>query len=156
MANGPVDYGLFTHVERVNEYYLRNREWKDDGNIYKAEDFRFDKSDLSDILVDENGEPLNVERFETALEIENGDDHRVLQAMLEAMKNPARTFESVLDQYFDRANVLAWVATNIMVHQADAVRHNFILYNPAGTQKFYFLPWDYDETMSTWREPPVT
>ena len=153
-GNGPEDYGLFTHVERVNEYFLRNRGWNEDGNIYKAENFRFNKSDLSDILVDENGEPLDEDRFETTLEIENGDDHRVLQAMLEDINDPARTFESVLDQYFDRANVLAWVATNIMVHQADAVRHNFILYNPVGTQKFYFVPWDYDETMGVWREPP--
>lgn len=154
-GNGPEDYGLFTHVERVNEHYLLNRGWNEDGNIYKADDFRFDKFDLSDILVDEDGKPLDKDRFETSLSIENGKDHRALQAMVQALNNSARTFESVLDQYFDRANALAWVATNIMLRQADAVRHNFILYNPVGTEKFYFVPWDYDETMNTWKEPPA-
>ncbi len=153
-GNGPVDYGLFTHVERVNDNYLENRGWDDNGNVYKTEDFRFNKSDLSDTLVDADGKPLDKDRFETSLSIENGKDHRALQAMLQDMNNPARTFKSVLDQYFDRSNVLAWVATNILVHQADAVRHNFILYNPTGTRKFYFIPWDYDEAMGVWNEPP--
>ena len=153
-GDGPEDYGLFTHVERVNKAYLQNRGWNEDGNLYKAEDFRFDQFDLSDILVDEDGEPLDEDRFESSLGIESGKDHRALQAMLQDMNNPARSFESVLDQYFDRENALAWVATNIMLKQADSVRHNFILYNPSGTQKFYFLPWDYDETMSTWKDPP--
>ncbi|NND89828.1 MAG: hypothetical protein HKN42_03115 [Granulosicoccus sp.] len=151
---GAVDYGLFTHVERVNEHYLGKRQWKDTGNIYKAEDFRFDQGDLSDILVDSAGKPLNLARFETTLSIENGKDHRPLQAMLTALNNPARSFESVLNQYFDRDNALAWVAANILLKQADAVRHNYILYNPAGTEKFYFIPWDYDEAMGIWREPP--
>ncbi len=153
-GEGPVDYGLFTHVERVNGNYLEKREWDDDGNVYKAEDFRFDEGDLSDILVDEDGEPLDEDRFETSLSIENGDDHRALQSMLEDLNDPAISFETVLDQYFDRNNVLSWIATNILVHQADAVRHNFILYNPTGTEKFYFLPWDYDEAMGVWKEPP--
>ncbi len=153
-GNGPEDYGLFTHVERVNEHYLEKREWNDDGNVYKAEDFRFNESDLSDVLVDADGEPLDEDRFETSLSIENGKDHRALQSMLQDLNNPAKSFESVLDQYFDRNNVLSWIATNILVHQADAVRHNFILYNPTDTEKFYFLPWDYDEAMGVWNEPP--
>ncbi|MGQ7846580.1 CotH kinase family protein [Granulosicoccus sp. 3-233] len=154
-GEGPVDYGLFTHVERVNEHYLEKRDWDDDGNIYKAEDFRFNTGDLSDILVDDEGEPLDEDRFETSLSIENGKDHRALQAMLKDLNDPDISFETVLDQYFDRNNVLAWVATNILVHQADAVRHNFILYNPTDTEKFYFLPWDYDEAMGLWKEPPT-
>ena len=63
---GPVDYGLFTHVERVNDNYLEKRGWDDKGKIYKAEDFRFNAEDLSDILVDEDGEPLDEDRFETS------------------------------------------------------------------------------------------
>jgi len=153
-GNGPVDYGLFTHVERVNGNYLEKRDWDDDGNLYKAEDFRFDEGDLSDILVDAEGEPLDEDRFETSLSIENGKDHRALQSMLQDLNDPEKDFESVLDQYFDRPNVLAWIATNILVHQADAVRHNFILYNPTDTEKFYFIPWDYDEAMGVWKEPP--
>jgi len=153
-GDGPVDYGLFTHVERVNKYFLRKRGWNEDDNLYKAEYFRFAKTDLDNLQIDENGEPVDEDSFERTLEIENGDDHRMLVQMMTALHDPARTYESVLEQYFDRDNVMAWVATNILLHQADAVRHNFILYNPLGTEKFYFVPWDYDEAMGVWKEPP--
>jgi len=153
-GNGPEDYGLFTHVERVNEFFLRKRAWNEDDNVYKAEYFRFRESDLASLAVDENGEPLDEDLFERTLEIENGDDHRMLVAMMNALHDPDRTFDSVLDQYFDRDNVMAWIATNILIHQADAVRHNFFLYNPLGSEKFYFMPWDYDAAMGEWREPP--
>jgi len=151
---GPKDYGLFTHVERVNDKYLAKRGWGDSGNIYKVEDFKFDASDLSDILVDAQGKPLDEKRFETSLEIDNGKDHRNLQAMMRAINDPTRSFDSVLDQYFDRNNALAWVSANILLHQTDAIRHNYILYNPTGSQKFFFIPWDYDEAMGIWQEPP--
>ncbi|MGQ7846483.1 CotH kinase family protein [Granulosicoccus sp. 3-233] len=153
-GEGPVDYGLFTHVERGSDYYLAQRGWGDDGNLYKAEDFRFDSSDLEDIRVDADGEPLNDARFASVLSIENGDDHRALESMLSAMHDPDRSFQSVLDEYFDDDNVMAWVSFNILVHQADITRHNFFLYNPANTRKFYFIPWDYDEAMGLWRDPP--
>jgi len=153
-GEGPVDYGLFTHVERVNGNFLRQREWNDDDSIYKAENFKFAQSDIPLLQLDEEGEPLNEDLFETILEIDNGDEHGALLAMMTALHDPERTFESVLDQYFDRDNVLAWIATNILLRQADAVRHNYILRNPLGTEKFYFIPWDYDATMGMWREPP--
>lgn len=153
-GEGPEDYGLFTHVERVNQYFLRKRGWNEDDNIYKAEFFRFAKTDMHNLMVDEDGKPLDKDLFKSTLDIENGKDHRALVAMMTALHNPNRSYQSVLDQYFDRDNVMAWVATNILVHQKDAVRHNFILYNPTGTEKFYFVPWDYDEAMGTWREPP--
>lgn len=153
-GEGPVDYGLFTHVERVNGNYLRQREWNEDDRLYKAEYFRFAKSDIPNLQVDEEGEPLDEDLFETTLELENGDDHRTLVAMMNALHNPNRSFKSVLDQYFDKDNVMAWMAANILLRQNDAVRHNFILYNPIGSEKFFFLPWDYDGAVTTWQEPP--
>jgi spore coat protein H len=153
-GDGLADYGLFTHIEKPNDLYLEKRGLCDVGNLYKAEDFRFDISDLLNIAVDDNGEPLNTARFESSLEIEEGKDHRALVAMMTALHDPNRTFESVVDQYFNRNNAMAWMAVNVLLHQADATRHNFILYNPAGTKKFYFVPRDYDAAMGVWKEPP--
>jgi len=150
---GSMDQGLYTHIERPNDLYLERRGLNGDGNLYKAEDFRFDQSDLLDVAVDDDGEPLDEDRFESSLEIEEGKDHRALVAMLSALHDPDRTFDSVLDQYFNRNNVLSWMAVNILLHQADATRHNYLLYNPEGTETFYFLPWDYDAAMGKWQLP---
>lgn len=152
-GEGPVDYGLFTHVEKVNNRYLRKRGINDEGNIYKAEDFRFAYSDLLDVAVDANGEPLDKNRFESSIEIEEGKDHRALEKMLSALHDPNRSFQSVLDEHFNWNNVMAWMTVNILFHQADATRHNYMLYNPVDTEKFYFIPWDYDLAMTNWPEP---
>jgi len=152
-GQGPVDYGLFTHVERPNDDYLRRRGLDADANLYKAEFFKFTEFNLQDIAIDAEGEPLDEDRFESALEIEEGDDHRPLVAMMTAFHDTERSFESVLDEHFNRNNVMAWMASNILLRQADATRQNYLLYNPSGTERFYFLPWDYDAAMGEWREP---
>ncbi|MFK7993243.1 MAG: CotH kinase family protein [Granulosicoccus sp.] len=145
-GNGLEDFGLFTHTEFVGKEYVRNRRLGEDDNLYKIEFFRFSQGDLNSIRVDAEGKPLDEDAFATRLEIENGKDHRALVRMMEAMVDPARSFDSVLDEYFNRNNVLTWLATNLILRQADAITHNFYIYNPAGTERFYFLPWDYDGT----------
>ena len=152
-GSGPEDYGLFTHVERSNDDYLESRALDKDGNLYKAEEFQFSLSDLENMRVDDEGEPLDEDRFETSLEIEEGKDHRALVNMMSALHDPDRSFESVLDEYFNRNNVLAWMSVNLLFRHADGTRHNYILYNPSGTEKFYFIPWDYDAALGRWRLP---
>lgn len=152
-GDGPVDYGLYTHVERPNDDYLDSRGLDKDGNLYKASDFRFNTDDLEDVAVDEDGKPIDKDRFESSLNIEEGKDHRALNAMLAALNDPDRDFESVLLEHFNRNNAMAWIATNLLLRQNDVVRHNYILYNPSGTERFYFLPWDYDAAMSKWALP---
>ncbi|MFK8083569.1 MAG: CotH kinase family protein [Granulosicoccus sp.] len=153
-GQGPVDLGLFTHVEALHKEFLENRGWGEDDNIYKAEAFTFSAQDLEKLAVDETGAPLNEELFEERLSVKTGaDDHRQLIAMLTAMNDPTQSFDSILDRYFDRDNVLAWVTVNFLIGQKDITTHNFYLYNPAGTEKFYFLPWDYDAAFYIETEP---
>ena len=145
-GEGPEDYGLFTHVEFAGKEYLQNRGRDKDDNLYKIEFFQFSQGDLNNVQVDEDGEPLDEDRFESSLQIERGDDHSAVVEMLTAMNDPAIDFDTILDQYFNRNNVLMWITANLLLHQTDAITHNFYLYNPAGTTRFYFLPWDYDGT----------
>lgn len=153
-GQGLEDFGLFTHTEFVGKEYVANRRLGEDDNLYKIEFFRFSQGDLNSVQVDAEGKPLNEDAFASRLEIENGRDHRMVVKMLEAMVDPDRTFESVLEQHFNRNNVLTWLATNLILRQPDAITHNFYLYNPAGTERFYFLPWDYDGTFEP--EPVLT
>ena len=143
-GHGLVDQGLYTHIERGDERYLKRHELDDDGRLYKASLFRFREGDQRDLLLDEEGEPVNESIFETRLEIENGKDHRNLVAMLNALHDPEQSFDSVMERYFNENNVLTWVAVNLLLGQQDAIRHNYYLYNPEDSETFYFLPWDYD------------
>jgi hypothetical protein len=152
-GNGPEDYGLYTHAEYVGKEYLVNRQRTTDHNIYKAEQFVFDLSELKSLAVDAEGEPLDEDKFESFLEIKSGSDHRKVSEMINAVNDNSRSFDSILEEYFDRDNVLTWVTVNFLLHQMDAVSHNFYLYNPVGSDIFYFLPWDYDGTFYVEEKP---
>ncbi|MBX2879826.1 MAG: CotH kinase family protein [Granulosicoccus sp.] len=152
-GQGAVDYGLFTHVERGDRRYLERRGLSGEGKLYKAKLFRFRELELQSLLLDASGEPVDEFVFETVLEIEAGDDHRNLVNMINALHNPQRSFRSVFDQYFNENNVLTWLTVNLLFGQYDAVRHNYFLYNPNGSEKFYFLPWDYDTSFIEFVEP---
>jgi len=147
-GQGPEDYGLFTHIEFAGKEYLLNRELDKDNNLYKVEFLNFSQGDLDNLQVDAEGKPLDEDRFESRLDIKRGEDHRPLVNMLTALNDPSQSFESVLERYFNANNVLMWITANFLLHQTDAVTHNFYLYNPVGSEKIYFLPWDYDDTFN--------
>jgi len=151
---GPVDQGLYTHVEAAKKEYLINRGRDKDDNLYKADFFLFSPADLAEMAIDADGEPVDPDRFDRRLEIERGDDHRTLIEMIRAVNDPERSFQSVFDRYFNRNNVLMWLSVNRLLGQQDVGSQNYYLYNPRGTETFYFLPWDYDGALRT--EPRLT
>jgi len=136
-----VDYGLFNQAEAMRKEYLVHRGWNPDDHIYNANNFFF--QDLPALALDDKGEPLDPEAFEKIIEIKNGKDHRKLLEMIKAV-NSTEDINSVIDKYFDRENYLTWLAVNLLLGDKDAIQHNYYLYNPVNSNKFYFLPWDYD------------
>jgi|GEM_PF-1566898 len=137
------DYGLYTHVEYFGKEYLIQRGWDDDSRVYKAENFFF--RDDPAFALDEAGEPLDEDAFEKLMEIKRGDDHRKFVEMLQALNNPSLDFTSqVFNKYFNQDNYLSWLAVNLLLDNYDTNFHNFYLYNPKDTEKFYMVPWDYD------------
>lgn len=137
------DYGLFTHVEKMGKEYLANRGLPTDGNIYKAEDFEFFLND--NLTLDDKGAALNKDNFEKTLGLEaDNKNHQTLIAMLTALNDDSKSFDTVFGQYFDKSNYLTWLATSILMGNRDTINQNFALYQPKDSNKFYFLPWDYD------------
>jgi len=137
--------GLFTHIERVDKRYLQRRNWNEDSALYKAENFDFRMHDR--LSLDPQGRPLNKKGFKKILEIKRGKDHRALLNMIAAVNDPNNNFQSdVLDKHFNLNNFLTWEAVIILMGNTDVTTYNYYLYNPKGTQKFYFLPWDFDST----------
>ena len=141
-----IDYGLFTHVEAIRKEYLINRGWNKDDNLYNAANCFFEPRD--ELAVDGNGKPLNVEDFNTVLEIKNGENHSKVVEMIDAV-NSSEDIDRVIDKYFNRDNYLTWLAINLVLNNKDTTYHNFYLYNPKYSSTFYFLPWDYDGAWTT-------
>jgi len=136
-----VDYGFFTHAEAMRKEYLVNRGWNEDDNIYNAVDCMFEPRD--ELATDAYGVPLNQELFDTVLEVKRGTHHLKVNEMINAVYNTA-DIDAVIEKYFNRDNYITWLAINLVLSNKDTTYHNFYLYNPLYSDKFYFLPWDYD------------
>ena len=138
------DQGLFTHIEKGDKYYLINRGYSLDDNLYKAQNFAFRMQD--ELQLDEKGKPLDPDAFNSVMTISNGKDTYKFIEMLNAI-DAARTdeeFTKMFNRYFNRQNYLTWMAVNIVSGNKDTVSQNFFLINPKHSDVFYFTPWDYD------------
>lgn len=138
-----VDYGLFTQTERIDRDYLENHGLDRTGNLYKAENFEFYR--YEDLIKLKSDPDYNKKDFEQILEIKNGDDHSKLINMLDDLNNKYIHINTVINKYFDRDNFLTWLAINIITDNIDTASRNYFLYSPSDSEKWYFLPWDYDK-----------
>ncbi|WP_166242808.1 exopolysaccharide Pel transporter PelG [Paenibacillus turpanensis] len=136
------DYGLYTHIENPNEMFLKNHWLDPNGQLYKAIMFEFFTYPES-IKLASDPEYSKV-KFEERLEIQGSDDHSKLIAMLNDVNNMAMPIEEVFEKHFDLDNYLTWLAVNILMDNMDTDAQNYILYSPLNSDKWYFLPWDYD------------
>lgn len=145
-AVGYVDYGLFTQIEQPNRKFLRNHLLDADGQLYKTTFFEFYRYLEQIRLVDD---PLyNENLFSTILEIKGNNDHSKLIRMLEDVNNYNIPIEQSFETYFNQENYFTWMAFNILVGNIDTQSQNFYLYSPKNSEKWYFIPWDYDGALN--------
>jgi len=144
-ATPDVDYGLYTHVEKMGKEYLGRRNLPTTSVMYKAEDFQFQIDPRLALKAD--GSPVDTVTFETALSIENSGNHALLAQMLADVNNSSNDFNAVFDKYFNRNNYLTWLATSILLGNYDTLSQNFGLLQLANTTRYYFVPWDYDGSL---------
>lgn len=137
-----VDYGLYTQVEQPNKKFLASRFLDTDGQLYKANDFKFYRYPDQIRLVTD---PLyNADDFSLRLEIKGNNDNTKLVQMLDDVNNMDIPIEQTFEKYFNADNYFTWMAFNILVGNLDTNYQNFFLYSPKNGEKWYFLPWDYD------------
>lgn len=137
-----VDYGLFTQIEQPNKYFLQSHGLDRNGNLYKTNDFEFHRYEEKIKLATDPA--YDKQAFESILEIKGSEDHQKIIAMLDDLHDPLVNVQDFLDKHFDRENYFTWVAANILMGNSDTSDHNFYLYSPSNSEKWYLLPWDYD------------
>lgn len=141
-----VDYGLFTQTEQPNKTFLRVHQLDPNAQFYKAIFFEFMRYPEEIHAVDDP--EYSGELFETRLEIKGNPDNRKLIRLLDDINNPAIPIEETFSRYFNAENYFTWMAYNILVGSTDTEAQNFFLYSPENSQRWYFLPWDYDDALS--------
>lgn len=146
------DYGLFTQMEQPNKLFLKNHGLDANGQLYQAESFDFSR--YPDVIMDKDNKKYSEKDFEEILEIKGSDDHKKFIEMLEAVNDYDKEINEVVDDYFDRENYLTWVAVNILFDSYKNSSSDFLLYSPLNGDKWYFMPWDYDEAWNFEEDRP--
>ena len=137
-----VDYGLYTHVEQPNKRFLQSHMLDPNGHLYKVAFFEFER--YPDNIKSHDDPEYDREAFEKILEIKGREEHDKLISMLDDVNNRTIPIEQVIETHFDLDNFLTWTAANILMDNMDTDANNFYLYSPLNSEKWYFLPWDYD------------
>ncbi|MCE1255698.1 MAG: CotH kinase family protein, partial [Anaerolineae bacterium] len=140
------DYGLFTQVEQPNKQFLKNHLLDRYGQLYKATSFEFYR--YPDEIRSTDDPSYNEEAFSRILEIKGNRDHTKLIRMLDDINNQNISIKESFERYFNQDNYFTWMAFNILVGNLDTDTQNFYLYSPENSEKWYFIPWDYDGSFS--------
>ena len=144
--------GLYTHVEKMGKDYLARRGWVAGSNVYKAEDFEF----YADPRLAVNADGTAGPSFERVLSIESDSkNHGAIIRLVNALNDGRTEFSTLFNRHFNKNNYLAWFATVMLLGNYDTDTQNFGLYQPLGSEKFYFLPWDYDDALGYPQQPGV-
>lgn len=134
-VNG-ADHGLYTWIEEADTHFLRSHGLDPDGQLYKASSFHF-----QDLLADVAADPA---MLDVRIEPKANPDPAKLLAVVAAIHDPAVDPDATIDRYFNRDNLVTWLAVNVLLNNIDTFTHNYYLYSPSSCDGWYFLPWDYD------------
>lgn len=147
------DRGLFTQIERVDKGFLKRLGLDGEGYLYQADDFEFRKHGGDVGLASAAG--YVQDKFEDHLEIEGIADHVKLVAMLDALDDKDLAIDDVIATHFDRANLLTWLAVNVLTERLDGAVDGYWLQaaRDAGPWKVFA---DSYETGFGWHDQPST
>lgn len=144
-GEGPVNLGVYTAVEVIDDTVIGNAFGDDGGNIYEA--------DGAGASLAEGTYDLITDSFEK----ENNEDEADwsdIEALYTALHAETRTsdpeqWRADLENVFDVDAFLNWLAVSAMTLNWDAygaMTHNYYLYNNPATGQLVWLPWDHNMT----------
>jgi spore coat protein H len=94
--------------------------------------------------------------FSKYLKIRENSDNQKFIRMIRDVNDYTQDFEEVFEKYFNLDNYLTWIAMNLLLDNYDTASRNFLLFSPSYSDKWYFLPWDYDKDLLSAYERKAT
>lgn len=141
-------YGLYINVEHIDNEFVEDRFGSDAGNLYKA----LYPSDLTYL----GNSPEDYKRSSGGRRIyelktnEEEDDYTDLANFIIFMRNAGtQEFENQIRDYINVDGVIRVMAVDILTGMWDDYmfnKNNFYLYHNPESERFEFIPYDYDNT----------
>lgn len=143
-------FGLYMNVEHIDNEFVKDRFGTDAGNLYKAlypADLSYISENPDDYKWSPNWADRRVYDLKTNTE---EDDYSDLASLISFLENSStQQFENEIENYFNIDGLLQWMAVDILTGNWDNYwynQNNFYLYNNPATNRFEFIPYDYDNT----------
>lgn len=142
-------YGLYLNVEHIDEEFVELRFGNKDGNLYKClwpADLKY-KGDNPDAYKEEHSGRRTYELKTN----ESEDDYTGLARFIKVLNQTSSSlFEEEIEKIFDVNSYLRALAVEVLVAHWDNYginQNNFYLYDNPANGKFYYIPYDLDNTL---------
>lgn len=140
--------GLYINVEHIDDEFVQNHFGNQNGNLFKClwpADLVFKGSEQELYKQEHNGRrtyDLKTNKIK--------DDYSDLVYFIDVLNNTTQPiFKQELEKVFNVDHFLKWLAINVLVGSWDDycyLKNNYYLYHNTATDKFEFIPYDYDNT----------
>jgi hypothetical protein len=147
-------YGLYINVEHIDDEFIQKNFLSDEGNLYKClypADLTYRGRQVEAYKFEDNGR-----RIYDLKTNEEADDYNDLANFIIFLNTSSDSqFENEIEDYINVDGVLRWMAVDILTANWDNywfLKNNFYLYYDPATQRFEFIPYDYDNTFGIWWE----
>ena len=142
-------YGLYALVEHYDEEFMQARFGNNDGNLYKC----LYPADLAWLGPDQAPYKRMRNSRQRVYELhinEEQDDYSDLVRFIDFLNNTSDAdFARGLEERFNVRAFLKYLAVNTLIGSWDDywfLKNNYYLYHNTATDKFEFIPYDYDNT----------
>ena len=141
-------YGLYISVEHIDDEFLNKNFADDSGNLWKCHyparlNYLGDNPDM--YKLEQDGRRV----YELKTNTEE-DDYTQLARMINLLSNtPEDNIHDSLETHIDIASVLKYAAVDVITGSWDDYwygKSNFYIYHEPTKDKFYVIPFDYDNT----------
>ena len=154
-GEGPVDFGLYTMIEVIDDTVIDRVFGDDNGNIYEA-----DGRAVSLAAGTYDGISTSFQKENN----EDEDDWGDIEALYTVLHSDTRLSDSTawkleLEAVFHVDTFLHWLAINTVIENWDTygtATHNFYLYNDPETGQLTWIPWDHNEALREGRRNNMT
>jgi hypothetical protein len=142
-------YGLYINVEHIDDEFLSKNFEDDSGNLWKClypADLRYLGSNPNIYkTLNQDGRPA----YELTTNENIGDFSKLVKLITLINNTPISQLADSVESFIDVPGVLKYFAMNILTGSWDdywSLMNNYYLYHHPKEDKFYIIPYDYDNT----------
>jgi len=140
-------FGLYIHVEHIDDEFVQKRFGNQNGNLYKCL-YPADLQYLGDDPALYKQEYWGRRAYD--LKINYNNDYADLTHFIKVLnQTPQKKFKTEIEKVFNVDGFLKWLSMSVLTGSWDDywfLKNNYYLYYNPDNQKFEFIPYDYDNS----------